>query len=263
MTTQNITSITKNITSIGIELEGGINKLDLEKLKYYIEKNELTKNFSFGSDGSVCVKNKYYPDAEIKFWHNDLNVFLNFLKYVFCECNFEQNNTCGNHVHFKFFDNRRAISIFSFRKTWKKFILEYKKFARSLNDKNLTDKYLARLKNKYCLAKYETNVVIAQLTTFDKDKNRYRAINLNSYNIHNTLEIRILPHFNSYEEAEKAILWLIETVDKIYSMQKSVLFSKKIININNTNYNNIFDNLTIVKQTINDKINIKINIVNK
>jgi len=151
-------------------------------------------------------------------------------------------------VHFKFVNNEKAISIFSYKSTWTKFIKEYKKFAYTFNDKNLIDKYLLRLKNKYCLAKYETNVIISQLSTFQKNESRYRAINLNSYNIHQTLEIRILPYFQSFEEAKKAILWLIKTIDKIYNTQKSILFREEInINTNNNN-SNVFIDLIVKKK---------------
>jgi len=67
--------ITKNILSVGIELEGGINRNEFENLKNFVAENNLTKNFSIGTDGSVYVRDKDYKDVEIKFYHNDLNVF--------------------------------------------------------------------------------------------------------------------------------------------------------------------------------------------
>jgi hypothetical protein len=250
--------ITQNIKSIGIELEGGINREDLENLEEYCEKNNLLDYVVFGDDGSVVVKSKEIRNIEISFWHYDLDTFLKFVEYVFNKCNFEQNATCGNHMHFKFINNEKALSILSYATIWKKFISEYKKFAKSLGDNLLVEKYLSRLKNKYCLAKYDVNVVIEQLELHEKASCRYRAINLNSYNIHKTIEIRILPHFSNYEEAERSILWLIKTVDKIYSTANCTL-STKSIKLNFSENNNTF-NYTINKQNLNE-MNIKIKVI--
>jgi hypothetical protein len=67
------------------------------------------------------------------------------------------------------------------------------------------NKYLGRLQNRYCLAKYNTKIVISQIRSYDKNSSRYRAINLNSYNLNKTIEIRILPYFSSFDEAKKSI----------------------------------------------------------
>jgi hypothetical protein len=250
--------ITQNIKSIGIELEGGIDKEDLENLKKYCEKNNLSEHVLFGDDGSVVVKNKEIRNIEIKFWHFNLQTFLKFVEYVFTKCCFEQNSTCGNHMHFKFINDNKAISIFSFRKTWKTFKQEYIKFVNTLEE-NLREKYLKRLENKYCKFEYITDIVIKQLNSYDKNYSRYYAINLSSYNLHKTLEIRLLPHFDNYEEAEKAILWLIRTIDKIYNITKCTLSTKTIkLNLNENN-NNTF-NYTIKQQNINET-NIKIKVI--
>jgi hypothetical protein len=251
--------ITQNIKSVGIELEGGINKEDLQNLKEHCEKNDLLDYVAFGEDGSVVVRSKEIKNIEIKFWHYDLDTFLKFIEYVFNKCKFEQNSTCGNHMHFKFVDNQKALSILSYSRIWRKFINEYIEFAKSWNDNSLVEKYLSRLKNKYCLAKYDVNVVIEQLELHEKASCRYRAINLNSYNIHKTVEIRILPYFDNYEEAKKSILWLIETIDKIYSTANCTLSTKTIkLNLNENN-NNTF-NYTIKQQNINET-NIKIKVI--
>jgi hypothetical protein len=113
------------------------------------------------------------------------------------------------------------------------------------------------LDNRYCLAKYNTKIVISQLRHYEKDSSRYRAINLNSYNINKTIEIRILPYFSSFTEAKKSIEWLIKTIDKIYNIRKSVM-KRTTIDLNVEN-NSHFD-YTIKKDNIK-YLNMKIKIM--
>jgi hypothetical protein len=249
--------ITENIKSIGIELEGGINSEDLKKLKNFVKENNLSDYFGYGYDYSVNVDGKDYYNIEIRFWNSDLNVFFKFIEFVFNECRFKQNDSCGNHIHIKFVDNEKALSIFSYRKSWKMFLDEYKKYAYSFTDEKTMNKYLGRLENRYCLAKYNTKIVISQLRHYEKDSSRYRAINLNSYNLNKTIEIRILPYFSNSDEAKKSIIWLIKTIDKIYNVRKS-LMKKTSIDLSFENNSN-FD-YTIKRYNIKD-LNMKIKII--
>ena len=249
--------ITENIKSIGIELEGGINSDDLKKLKNFVKENSLNDYFSYGYDYSVNVENKDYYNIEIRFWHYDLNIFFKFIEYVFNECRFKQNDSCGNHIHLKFIDNEKALSVFSYRKSWKMFLDEYKKYAFSFSDEKTMNKYLSRLQNRYCLAKYNTKIVISQIRSYEKNESRYRAINLNSYNLNKTIEIRILPYFSTFTEAKKSIEWLIKTIDKIYNIRKSMM-KKFSIDLNVENNGNFY--YTIKRDNIKD-LNMKIKIM--
>jgi len=249
--------ITENIKSIGIELEGGINSDDLRKLKNFVKENNLTDYFGYGYDYSVNVENKDYYNIEIRFWNSDLNVFFKFIEFIFDECKFKQNESCGNHIHLKFVDNEKALSVFSYRRAWKMFLDEYKKYAYTFADEKTINKYLGRLNNRYCLAKYNTKIVISQLRSFEKNESRYRAINLNSYNINKTIEIRILPYFSNFDEAKKSIEWLIKTIDGIYKIRKSLMkkFSIDFYVENNSNFD-----YTIKRDNINN-LNMKIKII--
>jgi hypothetical protein len=51
----------------------------------------------------------------------------------------------GNHIHLKFLDNEKALSVFSYRKAWKMFLDEYKKYAYSFTDEKLLNKYLGTI----------------------------------------------------------------------------------------------------------------------
>jgi len=220
--------ITKNIRSVGVEVEGGIDLKDKKYLEEFLEKKGVISNYSVGSDGSVQVYSKEFPDAEIKFWDDNKERFFEVIRVIYSVV--KQNNTCGNHLHFKFLDNLKMLSILSYREVWKYFISEYIKFAESFDEKK-KQKYLSRLENKYCIAKYNENVVISQLLSKTKCSERYRAINLNSYNVHGTIEIRILPYFENVEEAIKSICWLIDIMDKLY--RKRYLTVEENINIFN------------------------------
>jgi len=219
--------ITKNIRSVGIEVEGGIDLKDKKYLEDFLEEKGIIDRYCIGTDASVQVYSKEFSDAEIKFWDDNKERFLEVIRVIYSLV--KQNSTCGNHLHFRFKDDSKMLSLLSYRQIWKYFIDEYKKYALSFESENKKQKYLSRLENKYCIAKYNENVVIYQLISKSKCSERYRAINLNSYNVHNTIEIRILPYFESVEEAIKSICWLIDIMDRIY--RKRYLTVEENINI--------------------------------
>ena len=147
---------------------------------------------------------------------------LKFVKLCFAK-GFTQNDTCGNHVHIKV--NDKIMGLFSYFKFFKTFEKEYVKFALSRLD---SDKYLERLSNSYCRSFYSELTIKRQLTEYKKSSARYTMINLNSYNLHGTIEFRVLPHFDSYREAKESILWLYNTVKKILKKKNWLLNETKI-----------------------------------
>jgi len=212
--------ITRNIKSIGLELEGGINKDDLLSFMKYINSSNLKKFFSQGVDGSVCVDGKDFSAIELKFYHYKFETIKNVLKFLFENCNFVQNETCGNHVHFLFKDMNKAVSIFSLRSVQHEFFGEYVKFCDKMEKKLHTQKYFRRIENDYCRAIYRKKFVLLQLRSPSKCA-RYTAINLNAFNVHGTIEVRILPYFSGYKEALESLQWLIKTIDGLYSTKKT------------------------------------------
>lgn len=200
------------ISSVGVELEGGVDSLEkIRKVK------NLVRDYSETTDGSVFVK-KYYSDLELRFWvkREELNNLFNAIDIIFGE-GFTQNNSCGNHIHFKFSNKdedvtKEVVNLFSFKMIQCEFIKEYIKYANTRENK---EKYLNRLNNKYCLGAYNRYVVIYQLVNDSKGDYRYRAINLNSFNIHGTLEFRILPYVVGAKEYKENLIWLINTVEKL------------------------------------------------
>ncbi|MEM2175619.1 MAG: hypothetical protein QXI58_08390 [Candidatus Micrarchaeia archaeon] len=237
--------ITKNIESLGVECEGGIDYKDLDKLEKYIETNDLTDFYSVTNDGSVLVYDKDIRDIEIRFYHYDLDIILDFLRYLFSECNFKTNSSCGFHVHVRFVNMEKAISLFSYEKVWEIFLNEYKKKFKDF-------KYIRRLANRYCGAIYSEGDIVGQLDGLDGY--RYRAINLKAVYDHDTIEFRILPGMDSFTEAKNAILWLIDVIDSIIN-KKFIIFSE-MLGFDNFN----IDNKIHIKENIecyDNKIKIK------
>ncbi len=157
----------------------------------------------------MFVRYKDIEDAEIKFWNEDLNTIFKVVNYLFNNCKFKQNETCGNHIHIRF-ENNDYYKLFTFKKVYKYFI---KCYTEKWNN---YDKYILRLNNKYCKAIWKLEYINNQLKTHTtKSSKRYTAINFNSINLYNTLEFRIAPYFNNFEEFKEYVLWFIETIDKI------------------------------------------------
>lgn len=207
--------ITKNIASVGVELEGGITQNHANAVQRKYNKTELE------NDGSVDVRLKTrartISDAELKYWSTSTKRMEKFITYVFHDGKmFGQNETCGNHVHVKFNDMDKAVAIFSYKPAREKFLQEYREFAQRQNIKFATRKYTKRLDNDYCSARINDTDAILQIQDRGfKSRSRYRAINLNSFSIHGTIEFRILPHMSSHKEFMEALNWLIKTVDSI------------------------------------------------
>lgn len=206
------------IKSQGIELEGGIDKVYLDAIRFRFDNNKLKIN----NDGSVYVPFKYFNNIEICYWSESLEELLNFVKFIFTKTDFAQNSTCGNHMHFKFNNTENAVALFSFKKFFKLFIKAYKERFKD------NEKYMKRLKNSFCKAVYKESKIIRQLKSYEKNSSRYCAINLNAFNIHKTLEIRILPYFESYEEAKESITWLVKTVNEILNKNNCTIISENL-----------------------------------
>lgn len=204
--------ITKNIVSIGLELEGGIT---MSHEKAVLRKFNRAES---GRDNSVDVdlptRAKYSNDAELKYWSTSFERIEQFIDKVFSDGRmFKQNGSCGNHVHFRFNDMDKAVAIFSYSSTRRKFAKAYEKFAEKMDYK-----YMSRMHNGYCSTSISDYKAIDQLETKDgKAHERYTAINLNSFWLYGTIEIRILPHMENAKEYLDAVKWLVATMEALYN----------------------------------------------
>jgi len=196
--------ISEHIISLGVELECGVPTT--EGCSKISEKYENDPKFKEKHDGSVSVPDCI--DREYTYYSDNIDDVFSFLRYMYNEIGVRTNSTCGFHIHVKFNDMRLA-RLFGFRYPYMTFIKQYKEWA----EQQEAEKYKNRLTNKYCIARYSSRKALKQFTTYKKTKARYSAINLNSLNIHKTLEIRILPHQKSYDEAIQSIKWLISAIE--------------------------------------------------
>jgi len=224
------------IESVGCEIECGIKSVDfLHEL--YKQAYGKVRSFAIGEDGSVKVYNCYIDNAEIKFWFyypSEFEKAKEFIQFLFQRI--KQNETCGNHVHVKFFEEVYKII------TFKKFFTEFKKlYIQNFKDE---EKYIKRLYSKWCKYVYDQSIIEEQLTYSYRNANRYTSINFNSLKAYNTIEFRILPYVESSEEYLRNLEWLINTINNI--LEK--IFKKSLL------YNNLIELSCLGDQEIEKKI---------
>jgi hypothetical protein len=212
------------IKSLGIELEGGIDSPQMRIVSRWIRKNDLEDYFIKKSDGSVTVSGMDIDNVELCFWHEDVDMVKAFLKVCY-DNGFTANSTCGFHVHLKAQNTREMVELFSFKKIQDMFLEEYKKHIAEMPPEQKS-KYQRRLTNSYCKAAYSESNVISALKNGGSD--RYRAINLNAFRNHRTMEIRLLPFQKDYSEAADSIDWLTTTINSILDVKKAKLKTSKI-----------------------------------
>lgn len=208
------------IKSVGVELECGINEDGENDLYEWVKEHGNPDNFELGGDGSVCVDDFDNCSCEIKYYSRDIEHMYKFLDVAFKYV--KQNSTCGNHIHVRFAKPREALALFGYREAFNMFKNRYvKAFGES-------GKYHARLRNRYCNGvSYNEDLAYDQIASDYRRESRYRMINLNSFNIHGTIEFRILPYFSGAEEAKEAIGKLLVIIDEVYA---------KLLNSKNCHY---------------------------
>lgn len=196
--------ISKTINSIGLEVECGIDEDKLEQLNNWIRQHRLHRYFYAGYDGSVHVRDREIPDAELKFWHTNTKKIQEFMDYLYNECKIKTDYSCGLHIHVKMSEDSYAK--LSYITVVKQFIDKYKQtFANKA-------KYINRLVNSF--SRENTSQEYLDEATYGHG-GRYYAVNFTSLSVHNTLEFRLLPNQASFNEFKKTFAWFIDTIDKI------------------------------------------------
>jgi len=207
------------IKSVGVELEGGIPDDVISKIRAW--------GADIGYDGSVYVENPFddldddywIPDAEIRFWDENPKIVLDFVKFVF-DHDFVQDVSCGNHMHYKFYNQAIVIACISNINFVNDFVERYISVFG-----NSEYKYLARLENNYC-RKYKDENDLDGNYCFEK---RYRVINFDALHRHGTLEIRIMPYADNYEEYEKMFWFNYNTLNELISKYVKTIKIKESI----------------------------------
>jgi hypothetical protein len=204
----------KWVYSVGVELEGGAPYMAYDAIMKELIKIGLEHRFEWGSDGSVDVPKPWYMEldwdynAEVRFWVEMTRIeILFYVVETLWKLGFQQNETCGNHVHLDFYYNMHTISLIFNEKFVRKFENKYRIYARKKGEK-----YVNRIYNRYC-SFYRTHRFPAALYYYRNS--RYHAVNFISVDENNTLEIRILPHADNSKEYIEMLTWLVLTVDEL------------------------------------------------
>lgn len=199
--------ISKYIQSVGFEIECGTD-FNYRNFKVLV-KNE---RFERTSDSSVCVGECEYDDEEFKFWSDKLSEIWKIGKILWKKMKIKQNSTCGNHFHFKFSEEIKG-GVF-----WQDFVEKFIQLYQKKYHDN--PKYLFRLANQYS-KKNEKDYVEKFLN--NESVSRYRSINFLSFLEHQkTLEIRIMPHAENFEEWKSQLMFEIRFINDYFRKFKKV-----------------------------------------
>jgi len=199
----------KYIKSMGVELEGGINASGYRDCETHYRTDLIDEKFQMGTDGTATVSGVEKSGLEWRYWDFNLNDFddlFGFVEYCF-DKGFKTSTDCGFHMHLRFKDMEKFVTMFSYPSFQKKFVSRYvKEFGK---DK----RFLDRLDATYSIAEWSPQILEMQLNQMGSA--RRTAINLGAYSKHRTLEIRLFPGPISKEEALNDIKWVIKNVDEI------------------------------------------------
>ena len=228
-------TISPYIKSIGVELECGVPTA--KQAAYEAEmKSRFGDHFEKDSDATAGGGNPstYEQEMEYKYWSENWEDIEEFLKLSFNKYKIETSPTykvrgvehsnhtnSGMHMHFRtnpdMIPMKEAVALASYEPFQKEFIDEYKAEYRN------KPKYYNRINNSWSKSKYDEDEVREQLEyTSIHHSSRYHAVNLNAYNLHGNLEIRILPQADSAEEAITALHTQVKMLDKVFKKNKEL-----------------------------------------
>lgn len=195
------------VDKIGLEFEGG---WDRRCIKPYDIQKSAAENSTEGNhnmycscisernvgDGSVDCPGDWNGEVPTKPFHPTPEA----LDHEFQWYPQYGNRTCGMHLHISFkrqYYYRRLMSP-EFYEFFKK---ELRAWGERYGVKNT--QFYSRLngENHYCKDEW---LMEAQVNTREKDSCRYAILNY-CYNLHKTLEVRVLPYFKSADTAKAAV----------------------------------------------------------
>ncbi len=211
------------IVSVGIELEGSFSDSvftdrDLsfmdEVTDFYVElaKKYKIRDSYVSQDGSVAIyeKNIRLVPLELKGYvkleKGGLSNLENFVREIFKK-GFIQNESCGNHIHLGW--NVPPSAVHTRFKRYERFLKFKEAYQKYIRDNYLSIRYELRMNNQYC-----------SMDNTIRDRNiqggtRYCGMNIESLNVHKTIEIRLLPYVFTADEYIRNLRWLIATMNRI------------------------------------------------
>lgn len=166
----------------GVELEGG---WDMQPPDHRFYKE----------DGSVNVRGTWRVGEIVSEPLSRISEATDFI-----ERNYPQHvgGSCGLHVHMSFRNNEHAISILSDGPEYHDTLLQHlREIGRKLNIRNQHFWHRLDNQNQFCRTEFTPDGVLGHA--------RYRAVNFTAYQRHKTVEVRILPMFQSPKLAQKFV----------------------------------------------------------
>jgi len=215
-------SMPRHIISVGLELEGGIDNGDLVKLRTYLSDNGFGGRYEFGTERGLDrqVDGKDFGNKEIRVHSTDLAELMAFLRYIYNECGFATNASCGLHVHVRFADMPDAVRVFGSNAVADEFVRRY-------SERFVGRKYLDRIYSRHCS---DENVITNPRRLREGDYmfddvtglayNKGSVINVFKYSI-GTIEFRMLPGQDGPEEAVQSLRWIVATAGDLYETYKT------------------------------------------
>jgi len=204
------------IHSIGLEFECGFPTENMDEIYTCLRHPE---RLEIGHDPSVTVEPDFEEDfeddewsssAEFRYWSEDLQELHIFITTMF-NLGARQNETCGNHLHFKFKPLRQVGRLLSFKPAWEVFRATYEQeVKRRFRQPSLRYRFLGRLEDRWCWAGYSSDPRALL-------ESRYRMINFCAEREHRTLEVRILPYADNAKQLKEGIDIVLTCLERAFS----------------------------------------------
>jgi hypothetical protein len=201
------------VASVGVEVECGIPTREGVMLVEALERSD--NRFSYGCDGSVSVPGCWDTDAELRYWVyvEEWGRMVTVLRWLWEEIEIRQNSSCGNHIHIRMKDDWMQPLIHP--RFIKYFQRSYLNFARKQSN---PQKYIARTRSTYsAFYRWRSYQDLEDQVreSFQVSGSRYRSINYWSlHDSQRTLEFRIMPWAENFEEHLNMILFIVKTVER-------------------------------------------------
>jgi hypothetical protein len=182
------------IKEVGWEIESEYPRLWQLRDDVMMWMQELVDHVSYTDDGSIGGW-EYRFRMKVDWWLSD--EFVKFARqfpfYI------RQEARDGNHLHFSFINDRYYDNVVN-----NIFALQSVYIEQAYREQD--GKYLKRLYNHYSKVVLHTNIDIWE-------RERYYFVNLLAKDKHNTLEVRVLPFFETSDEIIKWIRLIIKSVN--------------------------------------------------
>lgn len=194
----------KYVKAIGVEMEGG-----------WIQRPE-----SLYGDGSVrCSHPTTQCSGEISYHNSDPAELFKWMKRNFPS---ETNETCGMHIHVSFINNLLYMKLME-KAFFEFFLSRMREWGKAMADSGaMKDGDLTNFQNRisdrntYTSSSYEPD-----RQARPNSKNGYRRSHLNyCYNLHGTIECRLMPMFSKFELAKDAVIVVAETMEEYLSKHR-------------------------------------------